>query len=438
MQVYPPGARIAGRYLVSGHPLMGGMGLVYLCLDLEDQRPVALKTFRPELLPNRSARDRFLREGTHWVDLGAHPHIVRCYQVVRIGDGTEVFLALELVAKEQGRADASLRSWLHPGHPLARRPGPPLCPAGRQRHGPRRRAPARPRPPRPQAGKPPRRRRQVVRWQCQPPAHHRPGPGRRPGRSRPTAAWSPGTARLGGPPAPHPAHAGIAGTPPYMAPEQWRGEPATAATDIYAWAASWPRCWPAGGRSRGQPGRPGAGPLLRPGAAPPGGGARPGPRRGGPLPGPAAGGALRDLAPGRGGPGGRLRRGGRPPGPGPEPAAALDRAERVAAGWSFSNMGMSYLDLGQAETALGYFERARAAGAAEEERRLEGAGLGHLGLAYAALGEARRATGCYEQALAIHREIGDRQGEGLSWAIWGAPTCAWATPAAPPAATSSV
>src|SRR5512137_432724 len=119
MNLYPPGALIAGQYEVAGRPLMGGMGIVYLCLDhANDKRPVALKTFKPEYLPDRAARDRFLREGTMWVNLGAHPHIVRCYQVVRVGDGTEVYLALELVAKEQGREDASLRSWLTPGKPL--------------------------------------------------------------------------------------------------------------------------------------------------------------------------------------------------------------------------------------------------------------------------------------------------------------------------------
>ena len=115
MSIYPPGTRI-GQYEIAGRPLMGGMGIVYLCLDLEEDRPVALKTFKPEYLPDRAARDRFLREGTHWVDLGRHPHIVRCYRVLRIDP--EVYLVLELVAKEQGRDDASLRSWLTPGQPL--------------------------------------------------------------------------------------------------------------------------------------------------------------------------------------------------------------------------------------------------------------------------------------------------------------------------------
>src|SRR5512147_825325 len=116
MQTYPPGTRI-GPYEIASLPMMGGMGVVYFALDhSNDGRPVALKTFRPELLPNREARDRFLREGAAWIELGSHPHIVRCYKVEYI-DPT-AFLVLELIAKEQNMPDASLRSWLTPGHPL--------------------------------------------------------------------------------------------------------------------------------------------------------------------------------------------------------------------------------------------------------------------------------------------------------------------------------
>jgi len=46
------------------------------------------------------------------VELGTHPHIVRCYEVFRLDP--EVYLVLELVAKELDRDDASLRSWLFP------------------------------------------------------------------------------------------------------------------------------------------------------------------------------------------------------------------------------------------------------------------------------------------------------------------------------------
>ncbi|HLO14731.1 MAG TPA: serine/threonine-protein kinase [Anaerolineales bacterium] len=116
MDIYLPGTRI-GQYEIASLPMMGGMGMVYFALDYGNEgRPVALKTFRPELLPDRAARDRFLREGTAWVELGSHPHIVRCYEVKYI-DPT-AFLVLELIAKEQNMPDASLRSWLIPGRPL--------------------------------------------------------------------------------------------------------------------------------------------------------------------------------------------------------------------------------------------------------------------------------------------------------------------------------
>jgi len=108
MNICPSGALIGGRYEVAGRPMLGRMGIVYVCRDLEQDHPMALKTFPPEFLPDRAARDRFLREGTAWVDLGAHPHVVRCYEVLYIDPG--VYLVLELVAKEQGREDASLRS----------------------------------------------------------------------------------------------------------------------------------------------------------------------------------------------------------------------------------------------------------------------------------------------------------------------------------------
>lgn len=116
MNILPPGTRI-GQYEIASLPMMGGMGVVYFALDHgNDGRPVALKTFRPELLPDRAARDRFLREGTAWIELGNHPHIVRCYKVEYI-DPT-AFLVLELIAKEPNMPDASLRSWLIPGQPI--------------------------------------------------------------------------------------------------------------------------------------------------------------------------------------------------------------------------------------------------------------------------------------------------------------------------------
>lgn len=119
MRLYQPGTRIGELYEVIGQPRMGGMGIVYPCLDHEEDRPVVLKTFKPEHLPNRASRDRLLREGTYWVNLGAHLHIVRCYRAFRSDADDMVYLVLEMVAREQGRENASLRAWLTPGVPLS-------------------------------------------------------------------------------------------------------------------------------------------------------------------------------------------------------------------------------------------------------------------------------------------------------------------------------
>lgn len=118
MTTYLPGSLVNNRYEVVSHPLMGGMGVVYLCIDREKDIPVALKTFKPEYLSDLDARNLFLQEGSIWMNMGSYPNIVRCYGVERIGDGSKVFLVLEQVAKDYGREDASLRSWLRPGHPL--------------------------------------------------------------------------------------------------------------------------------------------------------------------------------------------------------------------------------------------------------------------------------------------------------------------------------
>lgn len=97
----------------------GGMGVVFLCVDHNfDGRPVALKTFKPEYLTNQHARDRFLREGTAWVDLGHHAHIVQAYGVERFGDQGEIYIVLEWVPQPVGKRDASLRCWLEPDKPL--------------------------------------------------------------------------------------------------------------------------------------------------------------------------------------------------------------------------------------------------------------------------------------------------------------------------------
>ena len=410
MNLYPPGYRIAGRYEVASRPLLGGMGIVYLCFDHDEQRPVALKTFQPEFLPDRAARDRFLREGDTWIKLGRHPHIVRAYQVVRIGDGTEVYLVLELIAKEQGHADASLRSWLTAGKPMPT--DQTLLFALQVIRGMQHATTVIPgfvlrdlKPENLLVGSDKLTNANINRLRVTdlglasvlgglPSA----------GAVNENDSASFGRTQL--------TH-GVVGTPLYMPPEQWRGEPVGVTADIYALGCI---VFEMLAGERMVEGRS----LTALQAAHCDGKRKPMPAR---MPArlrawvercvavapsaryaswreveAALGEVYRQVT------GQAL--------PLAEPVEAVGRAERVAAGWSNSEMGASYLDIGKAEVALEYFERARSAGAQEGERRLEAAGLNHLGLAYGDLGDARRAIGYYEQALTVLRAIGDRRGEG--------------------------
>ncbi|MFT3891891.1 MAG: protein kinase [Anaerolineales bacterium] len=116
MEMYQVGSLIIKRYEVLQAPdptnniLVGGMCMVYFCHDTKLDRPVALKFIKPELLSDHGKHEQFLVEGKAWIDLGYHPNIVRCYDVKNV-DPT-LFLVLELIDKEQGMKEASLRSWL--------------------------------------------------------------------------------------------------------------------------------------------------------------------------------------------------------------------------------------------------------------------------------------------------------------------------------------
>ena len=417
MQYYAPGTRIAGRYEVAGRPLMGGMGVVYVCLDHKEDRPVALKTFKPEFLPDRATRDRFLREGTAWVDLGRHPHVVRCYRVVRIGDGREVYLALELVAKEQGRKDASLRAWLTPGQPLPLEQA--LLFALQVARGMGHAAATLP---------------GFVHRDLKP-ENVLVGADKASGMNR-LRVTDFGLAALLQGMAPQTSEVletsevsdalsrtqlthGIVGTPLYMAPEQWCGERVSVATDVYALGCILYEVL------AGQPAVTGRSLKALKRAHCEGEVQA--------LPGSVPGAVVEvvkcclAVAPeARYGDWGQVEAAlarayqgltGREV-PTPEPVAEANRTERVAVGWSYSALGVSYLDLGKAEVALGYFRRAVEVGKNERERRLEATGLNHLGLAYSSLGQVEGdkdhpgAIDYYEGALVISREIGDRRGEG--------------------------
>jgi tetratricopeptide (TPR) repeat protein len=216
---YRKGDRIGGRYLVH-QALLGGMGEVYLCLDLEQNYPYALKTFQARYLTNQRIRQLFAHEVGTWVALEQHPNIVRCFGLAMLDN--QPFMVLEWAAGEEGRG-ADLRSWLRRGRldvRMALDVTIDIC-------------------------------RGLIHAQAkQPGIVHR---DLKPDnilvtQGRVAKITDFGLASLvqqtGLELALEPSTSsrrqtmigarGVVGTPPYMAPEQWRGEPGDVRTDIYA------------------------------------------------------------------------------------------------------------------------------------------------------------------------------------------------------------
>ena len=82
------------HFRVERHIAAGGMGAVYLGFDTSLNRPVALKTLRPELARDPSFLARFQREAQSQANL-VHPHVVQVYFV---GEERGVwFIAMQLV-----------------------------------------------------------------------------------------------------------------------------------------------------------------------------------------------------------------------------------------------------------------------------------------------------------------------------------------------------
>ena len=96
MSTLPPGSKL-GRFEIASVLGQGAMGVVYLANDPEIERPVAIKTVRPEAMRGESAAEieaRFLKEAKLAGRL-QHPSIVTIYDVGR--DRDVCFIAMEYV-----------------------------------------------------------------------------------------------------------------------------------------------------------------------------------------------------------------------------------------------------------------------------------------------------------------------------------------------------
>ncbi|MBX7219081.1 MAG: tetratricopeptide repeat protein [Blastocatellia bacterium] len=384
-----PGTLIAGRYEVV-NSFAGGMGIVYLCADQSyDGHPVALKTFKPEYLSNRMAREQFLREVTAWIQLGSHPNLVRAYQVLHVNDGMEVYAVVQFVAGEEGARDASLRSPLLSGRPFPMTQT--LFYALQIARGMR-----------------------YANAKLPGLVHRDLKPENilvdRDGIVRITDFGLVSTQKEN----PH----GVVGTPNYMPPEQWQGGPVDCRADIYAFgcivyemmtghyileACQGDVQLIAASHLQGLPQMVAAQALE----------------------------ALPDLIknfvriclfpnPAE-----------RPPNwsflcdtleylyyttagqfppvePTPDTASVF---ERKLMGWSLNAIGLSYLDIGKIQNSLGFFQKSLNLAHELNDRQLLAASLGNAGLAQKNLGNMQAAVDLLQKSLQVKAEIGDRLGE---------------------------
>jgi tetratricopeptide (TPR) repeat protein len=95
-------------------------------------------------------------------------------------------------------------------------------------------------------------------------------------------------------------------------------------------------------------------------------------------------------------------------------SSEIGKAERIAYGWAYSNIGYSYLDLGKSKEAIGYFAQAQAIGEKEKAVELEIASTMHLGIASKNLDDVQRAIGYYEKALGLARRGKHRAWEQMT------------------------
>ena len=380
MQTFAPGTRIGQYKITDLSPMIGTMGEVYVCHDLQNDRPIALKTIKPEYLPDRKTRDRFLREGTIWINLGRHSHIVRCYEV-RYIDPT-AFLILELINKEQDRVDASLRAWMSADMPVAQALLFALQIAQGMKHA---------------AQKIPNFVHNDLK-----PANVLVGADNLPGTNINCLRVTDfGLAAIG-----------IPGTPRYRAPEHWTGELVGAHTDVYALGCILYELLTgqhaASGRSQKE---------LR--AVHCSGDLRPVPDN---LPESVRAFLKRSLAVTASERYqewdevttelaelyARLGVGPVPQERGKEDESAEDRR---SVAWSYNEMGTSYAHMGKAQVAHNYFKKALDIFHELSDQGGEAAALGKLGNVYDHLGKAQVALDYFEKALCIYCATGDRRSE---------------------------
>ncbi len=77
----------------------GGVGIVYLCLDLHNNILVALKTLQALFQSDARRQESFRNETAVWIGLGRHPNIVQFREWLMIED--QMYIVLECIMAEE-------------------------------------------------------------------------------------------------------------------------------------------------------------------------------------------------------------------------------------------------------------------------------------------------------------------------------------------------
>lgn len=408
MKVYPRGTRL-DQFEIAAFSLTSAVCIEYTCFDHERARPVTLKALQPELQINQSVRTHFAKSGATWASLGMHSHIASCEAVWSPKHSDETYLILPIVIPEKGRETPSLQAYLNPGQPMpvlqallfalqiARgmqfvthqipgfvhsdlKPENLLVSGGRLS----------------QANV---NRLRVTNWGL-------------------AAVLQAGEVHL-----PVKENAigqtqliqGVAGTPLYMSPEQWRGEGVGTATDVYALGCILYKMLVGQHPLVGET-------ISALHEAHCTGKIHPLPFT---LPESIRSLTMRCLA---------LESGERYqrwndledaiaaayedvihyPVPANEPADTPTLSERLLDGWFMDSMARVFTDAGNMDTAAKCFELSLKTGRAENDQALVATATSNLGEVYRRQGDTQLAVDCHQQALALANEIKDHSVEGTA------------------------
>jgi serine/threonine protein kinase len=87
-----PGQVVADFYTIVKELGHGGMGIVHLAREGQAGRLVAIKSPLGEFVGDTLARRRFSREATAWMELRSHPNVVRPFDVCEVGYLPRIFM----------------------------------------------------------------------------------------------------------------------------------------------------------------------------------------------------------------------------------------------------------------------------------------------------------------------------------------------------------